>query len=149
MKLLWQKSLKRLVKEPILEKDVIDSKTFPLLEQDKTIVSSIIGLGVFWAISQIVVAIFAQHLKSSLNETNTIISQGILAFSGIGIVIGSIYSGYVSKSFVEKGILAFGVLLMALSLIFIPFSSSILSYLIEFFIYGFGAGYFYCAFIYY
>ena len=51
----------------------------------ETIFLSIIGLAIFWAISQVILAIFPTYVKETLSITNTIIIQGILACSGMGI----------------------------------------------------------------
>lgn len=117
-------------------------KILPLLKQNSTIWQSILGLSIFWAVSQIVVAIFGEYLKSSLGETNTIVSQGLLSLSGIGIVLGSIYAGFVSKNYTEKGIIPIGAILMSITLFLMPFLSSLWSLGGSIFLFGFGAGLF-------
>ncbi len=119
-----------------------DEKILPLLKQNPTIWQSIIALSIFWGVSQIVVAIFGEYLKSSLKETNTIISQGLLSLSGIGIVFGSLTAGVVSKNYTEKGIIPLGTLLMSISLLFIPFLNSLWSLGGSIFLFGYGAGLF-------
>ena len=119
-----------------------DDKILPLLKQNPTIWQSIIALSIFWGVSQIVVAIFGEYLKSSLKETNTIISQGLLSLSGIGIVFGSLTAGVVSKNYTEKGIIPLGAFLMSISLLFIPFLNSLWSLSWSIFLFGFGAGLF-------
>jgi len=59
-----------------------------LLQKSQTVWLSIIGLSLFWGISQLVVAIFGEHLKSKMGITDTVVAQGILALSGVGIVLG-------------------------------------------------------------
>ncbi|MFC1586613.1 MFS transporter, partial [Fibrobacterota bacterium] len=54
------------------------------------------------------------------SETNTVISQGILALAGIGIIFGSIFAGRVSKNFIETGIIPLGAIGMSVSLFFLP-----------------------------
>ena len=56
-----------------------------------------------WGVSQVVLAIFGEHLKSTLGITNTITAQGLLALSGIGMILGSIFAGRVSKNYIETG----------------------------------------------
>ncbi len=119
-----------------------DEKILPLLKQNPTIWQSIIGLSIFWGVSQIVVSIFGEYLKSSLGETSTIISQGLLSLSGIGIVLGSIYAGVVSKNYTEKGIIPLGSFIMSISLFFMPFLSSLWGLGVSIFLFGFGAGLF-------
>jgi len=57
------------------------------------LIASIIGLAVFWALAQVVLAVFPAFAKESLGETNTIVIQGAMACSGIGIILGSL-AGY-------------------------------------------------------
>ncbi len=54
---------------------------------------SIIGLSVFWAISQVILAVFPAFAKEHLEVTNTVVIQGMLASSGIGIIVGSLIAG--------------------------------------------------------
>ncbi len=96
-----------------------------LLKQKQTIWLSIIGLSILWGVSQVVLAIFGEYLKSTLEITNTIIAQGLLALSGIGMILGSVFAGRVSKNFIETGIIPLGSLGVALSLYMIPSLTSL------------------------
>jgi acyl-[acyl-carrier-protein]-phospholipid O-acyltransferase/long-chain-fatty-acid--[acyl-carrier-protein] ligase len=81
---------------------------------------SIIGLTIFWAISQAVLASFPAFAKDVLHETNTLVIQGILACTGIGIVIGSLIAGKLSKNYIELGLIPIGALGFALLLGLLP-----------------------------
>ena len=81
---------------------------------------SIIGLTMFWAISQAVLASFPAFAKDVLNENNTLVIQGILACTGIGIVIGSLVAGKLSKNYIELGLIPVGALGFALLLGVLP-----------------------------
>ena len=73
---------------------------------------SIVGLSMFWAIAQVVLASFPAFAKESLGLTDTVTVQGLLACSGIGIVLGSIVAGRMSREHIETGLVplgAFGV----------------------------------------
>lgn len=78
---------------------------------------SIIGLSLFWAICQVVLASFPAYAKDVLAEDNTLIIQGILASAGIGIVIGSICAGRVSEHHIELGLIPVGAVGVALSVV--------------------------------
>lgn len=80
----------------------------------------IIGLSVFWGINQVVLASFGAYLKGTAHITNTVVAQGLLAFGGIGIVIGSLFAGKVSRRFIETGIIPIGAAGMTLALFFLP-----------------------------
>ena len=59
--------------------DVDDSMIFEPKEykESHTIWLSIIGLSILWGVSQVVLAIFGEHLKTTLGLNNTITAQGI------------------------------------------------------------------------
>ncbi len=81
---------------------------------------SIVGLTMFWAISQAVLASFPAFAKDVLHENNTLVIQGILACTGIGIVIGSLVAGKLSKNYIELGLIPIGALGFALLLGLLP-----------------------------
>jgi len=95
-------------------------KNIKAIRSKKAIWLSIIGLSMFWALSQVVLATFPAFAKETLEETNTLIIQGILACSGIGIVIGSLFAGRISKNYIELGLIPVGALGLALVLSFLP-----------------------------
>lgn len=82
---------------------------------------SIIGLSVFFAVNQVVLAIFGAHLKDSIGEENTVVVNGLMALSGIGIVVGAIAAGKISKNYIETGIVPLGALGMFVGLIGLSF----------------------------
>ncbi|MGD8909471.1 MAG: acyl-[ACP]--phospholipid O-acyltransferase [Chromatiales bacterium] len=86
----------------------------------RTIWLSIVGLSVFWGISQVVLAAFPAHAKAVLGEDNTIVIQGLMACSGIGIIIGSLIAGSASKRYIETGLIPLGALGVVAALSFMP-----------------------------
>ncbi len=96
-----------------------------VIKQNETIWLSIIGLSVLWGVSQVVLAVFGEHLKSTLGITNTIIAQGLLSLAGIGMILGSMFAGRVSKNYIETGIIPLGSLGVALSLYLLPSLTSL------------------------
>ncbi len=81
---------------------------------------SIIGLSMFWSVSQVMLATFPAFAKAVLAEDNTLIIQGIMACTGIGIVIGSTLAAKASRNYIELGLipvsaLTFAVLLASVS----------------------------------
>ncbi len=113
-----------------------------LLQKSPTVWLSIIGLSVFWGISQLVVAIFGEHLKTQMGITDTVTAQGILALSGLGIVVGSMLVSRLSRKYIETGIIPIGALGISISLFFIPMFNSVTSLSILFFFYGVFSGLF-------
>jgi acyl-[acyl-carrier-protein]-phospholipid O-acyltransferase/long-chain-fatty-acid--[acyl-carrier-protein] ligase len=81
---------------------------------------SIIGLGVFWGISQVLLAAFPAFVEDSLGETNTVVIQGVMAFAGIGIIAGAAIAGRISRDHVEIGLIPFSALGIAATLFALP-----------------------------
>jgi acyl-[acyl-carrier-protein]-phospholipid O-acyltransferase / long-chain-fatty-acid--[acyl-carrier-protein] ligase len=97
---------------------------------------SIIGLSVFWAISQVMLASFPAYAKETMGIMNTIILQGTLACAGIGIMFGSILSGRISKTHIETGMIPIGSIGIALCLFILPTFDNIYFQMINFFAWG-------------
>ena len=80
------------------------------LRADKNIWLSVIGLSLFWGVSQVIVAAFPAHYKVLFNADNAVIIQAILAVSGLGLIVGSYLAGKASKLHIELGIVPVGAL---------------------------------------
>ncbi|MES2764476.1 MAG: acyl-[ACP]--phospholipid O-acyltransferase [Bacteroidota bacterium] len=112
------------------------------VRKNETIWLSIIGLSIFWGINQVVLAIFPEFLKDSLKINNAIIPNALMGLGGIGIVVGSIIAGRVSKNFIETGIVPIGAIGMTASLLLVPNISNLYILGAMFFIYGIMGGMF-------
>lgn len=97
---------------------------------------SIIGLSVFWSISQVILAVFPAFAKDSLGETNTVVIQGILASSGLGIILGSIIAGRVSRDYIETALIPLGAVGIAIALFLAPGLDSAWSHGLNFLMIG-------------
>ncbi len=113
-----------------------------VIKRNQTVWLSIIGLSIFWGISQLVVAIFGEYLKENMGVENTVIAQGLLSISGLGIVAGSLFVGRVSRRYIETGIIPIGAFGIAISLFFISSLKSLVALGVLFFFYGFSSGLF-------
>lgn len=91
-----------------------------LVWNHKTIWLTIIGLSVFWAVSQVIIATFPEFAKSQLNISATALVQGIVACAGIGIMIGSLIVGKISKNAIETGLIPIGALGFTITAFLIP-----------------------------
>jgi acyl-[acyl-carrier-protein]-phospholipid O-acyltransferase/long-chain-fatty-acid--[acyl-carrier-protein] ligase len=103
---------------------------------------SIVGLSVFWGISQVMVATFPAFAKETLSETNTVVIQGAMACSGIGIILGSVIAGRVSRSYIETGLIPIGALGIAAGLFLLPGLPSAWSMALDFLLIGVMGGFF-------
>lgn len=99
---------------------------------------SILGITMFWSISQLMLAAFPVHIKDILGVDNTFQIQACIALSGVGIIIGSMIAARYSKHYIETGLIPLGALLLSVALVFTPFLSSLFTYGIAFFVFGLG-----------
>ncbi|NOR54735.1 MAG: MFS transporter, partial [Sulfurovum sp.] len=113
-----------------------------VLKSNDVIWLSILGLSVLWGVSQVLLAIFGEYLKSTLGITNTVTAQGLLALSGVGMVVGSLVVGRISRNYIETGIIPLGALGVTFALYMLPTLSSLWSLASMLFIFGFSAGLF-------
>jgi len=103
---------------------------------------SIIGLSVFWGVSQVMLAVFPAYAKETLAISNTVLIQGMLAFSGLGIVLGSLFASRVSKRHIELGLIPVGALGISACLLLLPTLHSATAHAINFFLIGMLGGMF-------
>ncbi len=115
-------------------------ENFAVLRREKVVWASILGLGLLWGISQILVAIFGEYLKGKLGITDTVVAQGLLSLSGVGLVVGSIVAGRVSRNFIETGIVPIGALGISVVLYTIPTLQSLAMLGSALFAFGFFSG---------
>ncbi len=103
---------------------------------------SIMGLSIFWAVNQVVLAVFGAYLKETAGVTNTVIAQGLLAVGGGGIVAGSMLAGRISRHSIETRLIPAGAAGMTVFLFLIPMNAhpAVLGVLI--FLYGMAGGMF-------
>ncbi|MEA3384644.1 MAG: acyl-[ACP]--phospholipid O-acyltransferase [Campylobacterota bacterium] len=111
-------------------------KNIKLISTNKTIWLSIVGLSIFWALSQVVLATYPAYIKEYLGVTNVIVVQGLMALSAIGIVTGSIIASKISKNYIEIGMVPVGSLGIFFTTLFIPILDSLFMHGINFFLFG-------------
>ena len=109
---------------------------------NRTIWLSIVGLSVFWGISQVVLAAFPAFAKETMGETNTVVIQGLMACSGIGIIIGSLIAGKASKHYIETGLVPLGALGIVVAIFFMPQLGSTRLLVFDFLLLGVAGGFF-------
>ena len=102
---------------------------------------AIIALGLFWSISQVVLAVFGEYAKDSLGITNTIYVQGAMALAGIGIVIGSILAAKLSRNYINVGLSGIGAVGITALVFGIPFVHSMITLSFMFTTFGVLAGF--------
>ena len=112
------------------------------LAHSRIIRLSIIGIATFWGVGQVMLAAFPAFVKEELGLTNTIAVQGILASTGIGIVLGSFFAGKYSRNFIDTGLLPLGAIGIAVGLLILPNLHSLVGFTLIFLGVGFCGGIF-------
>ncbi len=117
-------------------------RNLKVLNSNTAIWLSIIGLATFWSISQVMLAAFPAFAKDTLEITNTVVIQGILACAGLGIALGSIIAARASRNYIETGLIPIGALGVALGIAILPGLGSAVSMGIAFLFVGITGGMF-------
>ena len=108
--------------------------------QHPVIRPAIIGLAAFWAIAQVMVATFPAFAKATQGVLNTVAIQGVLASSGIGIIVGSIIVSRISRNRIETGLIPIGAIGMTIALLALPLAPNLTVHTLCFLLTGlFGA----------
>ncbi len=95
-------------------------KNLKMITRKREIWDNIVALGIFWSISQVILAIFGEYAKSNLHVTNAIYVQGVMALAGIGIVVGSVLASHLSKYYINTGIATIGALGVSVIVFVVP-----------------------------
>lgn len=90
------------------------TKNLKNIYTENVIFLSVIGLSLFFGVSQAMIAVFPAFAKMYLGITDVFVVNGIIASSGIGIAIGAIIYSRISKFYIEIGTIPFSFLGMAL-----------------------------------
>ena len=113
-----------------------------ILTSNNAIFLSVIGLSVFWGISQSTMAVFPSFAKMYLGISDVSIINGVIGASGIGIAIGSIMYSKISKYYIEVGTIPLAAFGMALTLYISTLVASPIRLAIIFLFFGFFGGMF-------
>lgn len=90
------------------------SKNINTIFSNNAIFLSVIGLSVFWGVSQGLLAVFPSFAKQYLEITDVFVINGVLAASGIGIAIGASIYSKISKHYIEVGTIPLASIGMAI-----------------------------------
>ncbi|MDN3651764.1 MFS transporter [Thalassotalea ponticola] len=103
---------------------------------------AIVGLSMFWSVSQVMLATFPSFAKEVLASDNALIVQGIMACTGIGIIIGSIIAAKASEHHIELGLIPLSAITFSGCLITIAQLDSAYAMAVLFLIAGISGGVF-------
>ncbi len=90
------------------------SKNIQTIFSNNIISLAVIGLSVFWGVSQALMAVFPSYVKQYLGITDVFMINGVIGASGVGIAIGSILYSKISKHYIEIGTIPLAAMGMAL-----------------------------------
>ncbi|MBR9883292.1 MAG: MFS transporter, partial [Oceanospirillales bacterium] len=113
-------------------------KNLSRIFQHRPILWSVVGLALFWSISQVMVAVYPAYVKAHLGEVNTFLIQGAMALAGVGILIGSIFVASASRHHINTGLVPAGAIIVTLGLALLPFSQTLGQAGVLFFLIGLG-----------
>lgn len=102
----------------------------------------ILGLTLFWTVSQVLLAAFPAHAKDVLQETNVVVVQGMMAASGVGILAGSLLAGRWSRGYINAALLLPGVVGIVAGLVLLPLLPSVWQAMLTFLALGVAGGLF-------
>ncbi len=126
--------LKKYILGTYLKKNILKVK------RKLEIYDAILVLGLFWSISQVVLAVFPEYVKSDLNITNTIVVQGMMALAVIGIVLGSLLAAKFSKYYINTGLATLGAIGIMIIVFGIPSMHSVVLLSFSFAFFGLFSG---------
>ena len=109
-----------------------------VMKKHRMIYLSVLFIAVFWAISQLLVNIFPVYAKNVLHIMDTDIVNMLIAYTGLGIIVGSIIAGRYSKNYIETGLIPLGACIMSIALLLFGVFNSLFSISILFFLFGLG-----------
>jgi acyl-[acyl-carrier-protein]-phospholipid O-acyltransferase/long-chain-fatty-acid--[acyl-carrier-protein] ligase len=87
--------------------------------RSQVVLLCMVGLGIFWGITQVLLFNYGAFLQISMINTSLLFAQSAVIFGGIGMLLGAIIIGRVSRGFIETSLIpiaAFGICLCILLL---------------------------------
>lgn len=111
-----------------------------MASKKSVIITCIIGLSLFWAVNQVLLACYGAYAKDYIDNISLVFVQSSLAIAGIGLLLGANYAGRISRGFIETGIVPFASFGLALGLFILPHLTHKLAILSLFLVYGFFGG---------
>ncbi len=99
-----------------------------------------IGLGLFWAVGQGLLAVFPAYAKDVADITNVVVIQGIMACTAIGIIIGSSLASKFDNKIIPVNAVFYGLIFMVIGLFALLFTRSELIFVMIYLLLGVASG---------
>lgn len=87
---------------------------------NRPVFGSIIGLSIFMAVSNVMLATYPAYLKAHMEGVSVVFSQLPVALASFGILFGAWYAGRVSRGFIETGIIPLASILFSWCVYYVP-----------------------------
>ncbi|WP_432472721.1 acyl-[ACP]--phospholipid O-acyltransferase [Amphritea sp. HPY] len=95
-------------------------RNLQMIYRNRTIWLAIIGVSMFWSVSQVMLAVFPAFAESNYDQHNTFVIQGTMALAGVGIMVGSMLAGRWSTHYINIGLIPLGAAGVAAGLLLLP-----------------------------
>jgi len=96
-----------------------------LLRQQRSIRSAVVGLATFWTIAQIMLIAMPALVRQLPISTTGLDGPGVLVYSCLGLALGALLAGRISRSHLEIGLIPFCALGIAVLLALAPTLESV------------------------
>lgn len=106
-------------------KGILLKRNVTTILRNQAIFRSVLGLAVFWTISQVMLAVYPSFVEQHLQQTNTFLIQGAMALAGVGIMCGSALAGIYSRHHINTGLIPLGAVGVAVGLMLLPYASGL------------------------
>jgi acyl-[acyl-carrier-protein]-phospholipid O-acyltransferase / long-chain-fatty-acid--[acyl-carrier-protein] ligase len=83
---------------------------------NRIIFMCILGLTAYWAVSQVILVSYSAFLIKHMPGLSTVFVQGSIAIAGLGILLGALYAGRISRGYIETGIIPFSAIAITVCL---------------------------------
>lgn len=116
------------------------SLTFRAILGQRYFLIPMLGLALFWAVGQGMLAVFPAYAKAHASITNTAVIQGILTCSGLGIITGAWLVNRLTRKKVNLNIVPVGIALLTLGLLTLLLLDRDWAFAINYFLLGIASG---------
>ncbi|MCY4044427.1 MAG: MFS transporter [Cellvibrionales bacterium] len=112
------------------------------ITRDKLLWPVAIGLTVFWSVGQMLLATYPSFAEDVLQIENTIVIQALMLMLGIGIMIGSFISRFITSNCISLAFVPVSGAFILIAIALLPITTHLPSVFILFFMIGFMGGVF-------
>jgi len=83
------------------------------IAKNRMLLFCILSLSIFWGANQVIIVAYGAYVKAHMHTGGTQFAQMVLAVAGFGVLFGALYTGRISKGYIETGGIPIGAIGMA------------------------------------